>query len=380
MGILFVVAIFIVVAAIIVLVNFISYLAVDRIVTKEGLWKTIQVWTVLLVPFMYLIISDLGNSNSCCGDTAIFSPEYRIGIYFLMFLCIGAYLVSAWRKELLSPIQELVINVFLILGLIINVLLSVHLNDIDDGYLFWIFGNLPIILLILIKLSENHRLIKKQIAENQIEAKGEFGKLCMELLSLQPILKYSVLTMMLIPILVFVSMFLMLFGQKPDSLIRAFTDTYKHGFSQLDHLCANVQCGGHFLCSVGANGHREVVKPIRYGERKGNKIICNRQLLVSNAFEELVQERSPILHANLRANYNKVGDKIHKHYHVFNNKYVSDLVYLFMKPLEYFFLIVLYTFDRKPEDRIERQYLSGKDRKELMAVRDEELILKPLYK
>ncbi|MCB0563961.1 MAG: hypothetical protein KDD01_06250 [Phaeodactylibacter sp.] len=30
---------------------------------------------------------------------------------------------------------------------------------------------------------------------------------------------------------------LLQFGQKPDAAVRAFTDTYKHRFSQLDHLC-----------------------------------------------------------------------------------------------------------------------------------------------
>lgn len=152
-----------------------------------------------------------------------------------------------------------------------------------------------------------------------------------------------------------------LFGQKPDSLIRAFTDTYQHGFSQLDHLCENVQCGGHFLCSVGANGHPKIVKPIRYGERNGRKIICTRQLLISNAFEELVQEKCPLVHKMIRHNYNKVGRLIHRYYGIFNNKYISDLVYICMKPLELLFLLILYTFDKKPENRIAKQYLAKSD-------------------
>lgn len=36
-----------------------------------------------------------------------------------------------------------------------------------------------------------------------------------------------------------------------------------------------------------------------------------------------------------------------------------------MKPLEIFFLIILYTFDKKPENRIASQYLSIQDKNSL---------------
>ena len=129
--------------------------------------------------------------------------------------------------------------------------------------------------------------------------------------------------------------------------------------------CDNVQCGGHYLCSVAANGHKEVVKPVRLGERNGGKIICNRQLLIANAFEELLQDKVPFIHQFIRKNYNKVGNLIHRHYGLFNNKYFSDFIYLLMKPLEWFFLAVLYCFDHNPENRIAKQYLSQKDRQHL---------------
>lgn len=230
----------------------------------------------------------------------------------------------------------------------------------------WVlFGSVPIVLLFLIKLAENHQLLKYYIEENGYHSETMIGRFCAAVLNLSPILKYPVLLLILVPVLILFSLFLMLFGQKPDSLIRSFTDTYKHGFSQLDHLCENVECGGHFLCSVGANGHKKVVKPIRYGERNGSKIICTRQLLISNAFEELVQEKTPGLHRLIRRNYNRVGNLIHRHYHFFNNKFVSDTVYILMKPLELLFVVSLYLFDRKPENRIAMQYLKKEDKKRI---------------
>jgi hypothetical protein len=268
----------------------------------------------------------------------------------------------------LTTIAELLVNLFLVLGLILNIIFCKHFTTIEEGYFWWIFGNVPIILLLLISLTENQKRIKLYIEENEYSSTTYIGKLCTVILKLKPIFKYPLLTILLVPIILLLSLFLMLFGQKPDSLIRAFTDTYKHGFSQLDYMCDNVECGGHFLCSVGANGHKKIVKPIRYGERNGNKIICNRQLLVSNAFEDLVQEKLPFLHSILRKTYNKVGNLIHKHYHIFNNRFVSDFVYVCMKPLEFYFVLTLYTFDKKPENRIAIQYLTKKDREKINSI------------
>ena len=270
-----------------------------------------------------------------------------------------------FRKKVLTPIAELFLNSFLILGLILNITFCKHFTTIEEGYIWWIFGNIPIILLLLITLSENQNLLKNHIDENNYSSSSMVGKLCISILKQKPIVKYPIFTIILVPIILLLSVFLLLFGQKPDSIIKAFTDTYKHGFSQLDYMCDNVECGGHFLCSVGANGHRKIVKPIRFGERNGNKIICNRQLLISNAFEDLVQEKFPYFHKIIRHNYNKVGNLIHSHYYIFNNKFVSDLIYIFMKPLEFIFIITLYTFDRKPENRIAIQYLKNEDREKI---------------
>lgn len=214
-------------------------------------------------------------------------------------------------------------------------------------------------------LAENQKRLQNYIEENEYSSNSIIGRFCSSILKLNPILKYPVLTILLIPILILLSLFLLLFGQKPDSLIRAFTDTYKHGFSQLDYMCDNVDCGGHFLCSVGANGHKKIVKPIRYGERNGNKIICNRQLLISNAFEDLIQEKFPFAHKMIRDNYNKIGNIIHRHYHIFSNKFISDTIYILMKPAELIFLLALYTFDTKPENRIAVQYLNKNERQEI---------------
>ncbi len=155
------------------------------------------------------------------------------------------------------------------------------------------------------------------------------------------------------PLLGLLTMILILFGQKPDSLIQAWTQTSDWTLS-LQKAPPNVQYDEHYLCTVAAGGHRKVVKPLRMGERHGHRIVVNRQLLVANAFEDLLAERLPNVHRRLRGFYDRCGYPVARH---IRSRWTADLVYLLMKPLEYFFVIVLYLFDPAPEDRIAVQYL-----------------------
>lgn len=46
-------------------------------------------------------------------------------------------------------------------------------------------------------------------------------------------------------------------------------------------------------------------------------------------------------------------------------KLIADFVYILMKPLEWFFIVILYTFEQNPENRIAKQYFNPLDRKEI---------------
>lgn len=322
--------------------------------------------TVIVWPIFYLNFID-ETSNDCCSESATFSPEHRFSIYTLIVICVIAYFYSRYKSRIASPILEVLSNVLLLIGIIFNIFIAIQVGAIA------LFGNLAIIVLFSIQLGENH-LIFLANSEGLAELPSNgFEKFLWRILSLKPLTKIPVLFLLAVPVMTLIIGYLMLFGQKPDALIRAFTDTYKHGFSQLDYLCANVECGDHFLCSVAANGHEPFVKPERWGERGGKPIICNRQLLVSNAFEELIEQRFPRLHRLIRRNYNKVGNVVHRYYGVFSNKWFADFIYILMKPLEWCFVLVLYTFDTKPEDRIAQQYLKRSERqaiKELLSNKD----------
>ncbi len=351
--------------SIIVAVNFFYHVFNDRFYSPSGLIRLAEIWTVLIAPIIFLSFFDLTEKNNCCSDSAVFAPDNRIGIYSLIILSIASYFYSSFRKQPATPIVELLINSVIILGVCLNILVALHINTQDFGSFMWFLGNVPIMMLFILVMKKNKKLLDSSFQHDLAKPNNALVALSLKILQAKAWIRFPVLTLLALPLLLLASLILFLFGQKPDSLIRAFTDTYKHGFSQLDYMCDNVQCGGHFLCSVAAKGHKSIVQPERYGERNGHKIICNRQLLVANAFEELIQLRLPFVHKQVRKRYNKVGNFVHRYYKVFEIKLVADIVYILMKPLEWFFLVVLYTFDARPEDRIASQYLSLNDRMKL---------------
>jgi hypothetical protein len=155
------------------------------------------------------------------------------------------------------------------------------------------------------------------------------------------------------PIIGIIICILVLFGQQPDNIIKAWTETSDWNLSQRV-APQNVSYDEHYLCTVAAGGHANIVKPIRLGERHGHQVIVNRQLCVANAFEQILEERTPRFHKNIRHFYDTYGFPIAK---IIHSAYIADVVYFIMKPLEWLFLIVLYFCDVNPENRIAVQYL-----------------------
>lgn len=161
------------------------------------------------------------------------------------------------------------------------------------------------------------------------------------------------------PLLGIVIGILLLFGQKPDAVIKAFTETSDWTLSQRV-APQNIYYDEHYLCTVAAGGHEKIVKPKRLGVRHGHQVIVNRQLCVANAFEQVLEERTPHFHKAVRHFYDTYGFPVAKLIH---SKYTADFVYFLMKPLEWMFLIILYLTDVNPENRIAIQY-TGKSLKD----------------
>ena len=157
---------------------------------------------------------------------------------------------------------------------------------------------------------------------------------------------------MMIPLLGILICVLMIFGQAPDAVIKAFTETADFRLSQKIPP-QQIYRDEHYLCTVAAGGDRKIVKPLRMGVRHGHPVVVNRQLCIANAFEQVLEERLPRFHKMVRSFYDTCGFPVAS---LIRTKRSADLVYFIMKPLEWFFLIVLYMSDTYPEDRIAMQY------------------------
>ena len=159
-----------------------------------------------------------------------------------------------------------------------------------------------------------------------------------------------------IPLLIILICILMIFGQRPDEAIKAFLETSDWTLSQKISP-PPVTYDAHYLCTVSLKGHKNIVKPTRMGIRREEKIVVNRQLCIANAFEDLIKEKTPRFHHFIRYIYDKYGYPLSKH---INTAVQADITYILMKPLEWIFLITLYLFDKKPENRINLQYIGKK--------------------
>jgi len=155
------------------------------------------------------------------------------------------------------------------------------------------------------------------------------------------------------PIFGIIVIVLTLFGQSPDNFIKAWIETSDWNLSQRV-APKNVMYDGHYLCTVAAGGHKKVVKPLRLGVRHGHEVIVNRQLCIANAFEQIMEEKIPKIHRLIRNFYDTYGYPVAR---LIKSQYTADLIYFIMKPLEWFFLIVIYFCDTNPENRIAVQYM-----------------------
>lgn len=135
--------------------------------------------------------------------------------------------------------------------------------------------------------------------------------------------------------------------------VAVFTRTCDYPLSSLP-VVVIPQTDCHYLCTVAARGHPWLVRPQRLGRRRGVVIVVNRQLAVANAFEDLLHERWPRFGAFARRSYDAVGLPVSRWIRA---AWMSDLVYLAMKPAEWCFYLTLRALDPgDPEARIDRMY------------------------
>jgi len=260
-----------------------------------------------------------------------------------------------------SPIIMVAAMIISYVGLAVNALIILQTSFHDQSTLGqYACGTGPINLLtiapaftmvltisLLVITIKNHTLIieRKNYKNDLLDSMNAF---------VHEKINHSLHSLLLsLPILLIFVLLLILLGQDPDNFAKVVTDTTTWRYSQQAHPPVLEQQSGHYLCTVAAKGNPEVVKPLFIGRRHGTPIIVNRQLQIANAFEALIEIKWPRLHKGTRTFYDEYGYNLSTR---INDERNSNLTYLLMKPLEWFFLIVLYTCCRKPEVLIKKQY------------------------
>ncbi|MFC4620030.1 DUF6688 family protein [Camelliibacillus cellulosilyticus] len=278
----------------------------------------------------------------------------------LFVLGIVAYGALGIFKERLSPIGYIGSCSVLMLNILFTVLYITHtgVTHYKEGLDAVLVLQTGMLGLSLMYLSVLKKVFDRTLARQR--AKGlddhhpkKWTRILYRLAFVYPKMPW-LWVIFLFPVFLILQLVLVLFGQGPDSFIRVFLDTSGYNYSQIPAPRPEVIPGdGHYLCTVAVKGNKKLVKPLRAGIRRGNRIAVNRQLLVANAFEHLLEDYLPKCHRAIRRLYDHYGYPLSKHIKTARS---ANVVYLLMKPLEWFFLLILYIVDREPENRIHIQY------------------------
>ena len=296
------------------------------------------------------------------------SREHILTVIVLLLAGMAAYLFLKRAGKQTPPLAKVLAMAGVYTGIVINLLLIIQLcGVVADNGLFMNFLPFDVFLMILVPLNyialavalllktiriQSSELAVKEQAEAEEPYKNRFLNDCNNILARSRHWAFYALLLTL-PLLCVITVVLLLFGQRPDSAIRAFTETSDWTLSTKISP-PDLTTGMHYLCTVALRGHEKLVRPTRMGPRRGERIVVNRQLCVANAFEQLLEERTPRFHRAVRKFYDTYGYPISRH---IRTPLAADIVYLIMKPLEWLFVAVLYLFDEKPENRIALQYL-----------------------
>lgn len=306
-----------------------------------------------LIPGLYQIsfstdwMTPLRNTTV---HTPIFTETYTTVVAIAMIGIVGYLLLNFIPLKKMPPLIIVTSISAMYLGIIECIVWMIQVWSLEQIFMILLPLNCIIIAIKVIK-TKIDEWNQMQYEENRTYKYTLFNKMNQRLVNSKqwPIMAF----LMMWPLLGVLICILALFGQQPDSIIKAWTETSDWNLSQRI-APQNVQFDEHYLCTVAAGGHPKLVKPLRLGMRHGHQVIVNRQLCIANAFEQILEEKIPVIHKYVRNFYDTYGYPVAK---IIRSSYIADLIYLLMKPLEWFFLIIIYFCDSKPENRIATQYM-----------------------
>jgi hypothetical protein len=307
--------------------------------------------------------------NNCSGDMQVFRAFAEPWVLAPLGLHIAtslAYAVSKRRPEALRPHVEALVLAGMTTGVALQCVLALQLGAtfMAIGLIVFPLGLpviMPLIAVVLLFTETRARLLRRGAEEQSTLVKfprdvtDVYRHVELPIDSPEPVISRTWLARAvgLSPVILGVyAVISAVLARRLAAGALALTETCTHTFSTLSVQVIERNC--HYLCTVAARGHTWLVQPERIGVRNGTPIVVNRQLALANAFEDLLHQRWPRFGRMCRAIYDRVGLPVSRY---ITSPWMSDLVYLAMKPAEWLFYTALLLLDRdNPEKRIDRMY------------------------
>jgi hypothetical protein len=280
------------------------------------------------------------------SELEFFDWRYLHSVVLLLFCCLASYFLSYYLKRQVGPLLHFILACFMLIGIVLLGFMVVHMCialpfAIIPPMVFYglpVYAIIPSIILMIFELSDLYYFLKNKVTEKEID-----GLTISELL-----LQWSPF---LLPISVIYLAYNHLVNQRSSAIVKAFTEAHEGLFA--NGACENCPPVSDYLCTIAAQGFPSIVKPLRMGVRLGKPLVVNRQLLVSNAFEEWLFVNFPLIHKPIRKVYDALNIPVNRWC---KYKLFATSLYFLWKPLEWIGLVFIYLFVKEPEDMINRQY------------------------
>lgn len=325
--------------------------------TKPRFYKNEWLSFVILPIVGYGTIFLLANEDIA----GVFHPNYFMALIVFQIVSFILYFISRRWKHQLGPLFVTIVPSIFMLSIILLAVELIHLSGLFllSITIGWIMIFLPICMLtyygmisaIIFLIAETIAVLKQEKpSEERLKHYPTPLRFMYDLFynRLSGLLKLLLLPIMACIVHVLSRLFYTS-NSTPilDAMIECSDGFITGGGSILGGG------GSEYLVTIAGHGNEKLVKPIFIGYRNGHRIKVNRQLQICNAFEQLMEEKIPRIHAPLRKGYDAMQIPIEKWKH---RRWLANLLFLLFIPLEKVFLLVLYLLEKNPELRISRQY------------------------
>lgn len=198
-----------------VIIDFFYFMGRDKRLLRWG--TAVLEVMILVVPLVLLRVFEI-ESRLKPGE-ALFDPAYGGFIYLLIVLCQLIYFYCSFRKRVCSPLPEVIINCFLLTGVILNMMIAVRIASLPG-----IVGIcLPAALLFVLMLVNNHRSLMYTLEDVDTDIpeparRGRLSSICLYLLQMQPVGKLLLLMTLCLPVFILLMKIMIMSAGEPANL------------------------------------------------------------------------------------------------------------------------------------------------------------------